>query len=40
MALTDAAKEAIHMKKLLKSLGVNLETIILKNDNIGVEKLS
>ena len=40
MALTDAAKEAIYMKKLLKSLGVNLETIILRNDNIGAEKLS
>lgn len=40
IALTEAAKEAIHLKKLFKDLGVNYESIVISNDNQAALKLS
>ncbi|CAL1678207.1 unnamed protein product [Lasius platythorax] len=40
MALSDATKEVIYMGGLLGEFGVDLNGIILKNDNIGAQKLA
>ncbi|XP_063632470.1 uncharacterized protein LOC134803599 [Cydia splendana] len=40
IALTEAAKEAIHLKNLYKDLGANYERIVILNDNQAALKLS
>jgi len=40
MALSEATKEALYMKKLLDSLGMNLQEVTLGVDNMGAQKLA
>lgn len=40
MALSEATKDAIYMRKLLESFGINLKSVTLKNDNLGAQKLA
>lgn len=40
VALTEAAKEAIHLRTLFKDLGANYDSIVILNDNQAALKLS
>lgn len=40
MALSEATKEALYMGRMLGELGVELNGVVLKNDNIGAQKLA
>lgn len=39
MALSDATKEALYMKRLLNDFGRELDAVPLRNDNVGAQKL-
>lgn len=40
MALSEATKEALYMGRLLQELGVSLNGIVLRNDNVDVQRLA
>ena len=40
MALTEATKEGIYLRSLLNELGITVQTIKLKCDNQGAQKLA
>lgn len=40
MALADSTKEALYVKRLMKTFGVNLEKIVLKCDSMSAQKLA
>lgn len=40
MALSEAAKEAIYLRRILDELGINIDKVKLCNDNIGAQRLA
>lgn len=40
MALGEAAKEAVYLRRLLRELGINAGRVKLSNDNIGAQRLA
>lgn len=40
MALSEATKDALYMGGLLGDLGLILDNVIIKNDNIGAQRLA
>lgn len=40
MALSEATKEAMHITRLLKDIGVDVKNFVLKCDSLGAQKLA
>lgn len=40
MSLTEAAKEALHLKQLLEDIGVPQQTVTIYNDNMAAQKMA
>lgn len=40
MALSDATKEALYMRRLLRDFGVEVDCLTIRNDNVGAQKLA
>lgn len=40
MALSEPTKEAFYVRRLMKTFGMEIEKVVIKNDNMGAQKLA